>query len=317
VDSDSRSAPRPTRVFSEALHVKKRDGDTETRRHGDKSRRAAASPRPRVPLITLLTDFGNSDYFVGAVKGAILTVNPAARIVDITHEIPAHDVETGAFTLMAVSSSFPAGTIHLAVVDPGVGSARRPILIRVCEQYFVGPDNGIFSYVCENPGNTAPEVFHLNKAEYFRQPLSSTFNGRDLFAPVAAALSNGIQPDKLGTRVTDYVRLRAITPEVSRNGEIKARIIHIDRFGNCVTNITSADLSAEMIAAGAMLRVNGNIVKSFRDFFAQETGRRDKLFAIWGSAGFLEIVAANKSAAKLLKAKRGDSVVVSKRNLRR
>jgi S-adenosylmethionine hydrolase len=292
--------------------VKKRDGDTATRRHGDKSLSVAALPRPQVPLITLLTDFGNSDYFVGAVKGAILTVNPAARIIDITHEIPAHDIETGAFTLLAVSSSFPADTIHLAVIDPGVGSARRPILICVGGQYFVGPDNGIFSYVCETPDNTAPEVFHLDKPEYFRQPVSSTFNGRDLFAPVAAALSNGIRPDKLGTRGSDYVRLPTLKPEVSRNGEVQARIIHIDRFGNCVTNITSADLSAETITAGAVLRVNGKTVKSFRDFFAQESASRQKLFAIWGSAGFLEIAAANQSAAKLLKAKRGDSVVVGK-----
>ncbi len=203
------------------------------------------------------------------LKAAILTINPAARIVDITHEIPAHDVEQAAFTLLAVCPTFPSGTIHLAVVDPGVGSSRRPLLIRTREQYFVGPDNGIFSYVCETPESGAVEVFHLNQAKYFRQPVSQTFNGRDIFAPVAAALSNGIQPEQLGTRIPDYIRLPSIAPEVSQKGEIKGRIIHIDRFGNCVTNISQAELSAEMIAAGAKLSVRGKIVKSYQKFLCR------------------------------------------------
>ncbi|MBC8029725.1 MAG: SAM-dependent chlorinase/fluorinase [Pyrinomonadaceae bacterium] len=293
--------------------MKNRSGDTATRGHGDKtpSPRLSASPRPRVPLITLLTDFGTADYFVGSVKGVILTVNPIARIVDITHETPAHDVEAAAFTLLAACSSFPAGTIHVAVVDPGVGSARRSLLIRTRQQYFVGPDNGIFSYICEG-AHPAPEVFHLNNARYFRQPVSQTFHGRDVFAPVAAALSTGIGPDELGTRITDYTRLPSIAPQVSRSGEIKARIIHIDRFGNCVTNITPAELPAEIIAGGVNLRVNGKTVKAFRDFFSEEAGSRAQLFGIWGSAGFLEIAVANKSAAKLLKAKRGDEVTVAR-----
>ncbi len=283
-----------------------------TRRLDDKtsSSRVAASPRTGVPIITLLTDFGMTDYFVGAVKGAILTVNPEARIVDITHEIPPHDIENGAFTLLAACSSFPVGTIHVAVVDPGVGSSRRSLLIKTRQQYFVGPDNGIFSYVCDSASDT-PEVFHLNNRAYFREPVSKTFNGRDVFAAVAAALSNRVEPGKLGTRITDYVRLPSLAPLTSRNGDLQARIIHIDRFGNCVTNITPALLTAELIAAGAKLRVNGKLVNSFKDFFAQKTGSRDQIFGIWGSAGFLEIAAANKSAARLLKAKRGDAVIVS------
>lgn len=280
-----------------------------TRRLDETSSRVAASPRPSVPIITLLTDFGTTDYFVGAVKGAILTVNPEARIVDITHEIPPHDIENGAFTLLAACSTFPAGTIHVAVVDPGVGSSRRSLLIKTRRQYFVGPDNGIFSYVCDRSGDT-PEVFQLNNRAFFREPVSQTFNGRDVFAPVAAALSKGVGPDRLGIKLKDYVRLPSLTPLISRNGSVKARIIHIDRFGNCVTNITPALLTAEMIAAGAKLRVNGKLVKSFKDFFAEKTGSRDQIFGVWGSAGFLEIAAANKSAAKLLRAKRGDAVVV-------
>lgn len=282
-----------------------------TRRHGEKRPSlVAASSRHRVPLITLLTDFGTADYFVGAVKGAILTINPDACIIDITHEIPPLDVECAAFTLLASCSAFPEGTIHVAVVDPGVGSERRGILIQTRRQYFIGPDNGIFSYVCDQSDKVPIEVFHLDNPRYFRQPVSKTFHGRDVFAPVAAALSTGVKPDELGTRITDYIRLPSITPQVSRNGEIKGRIIHIDRFGNCVTNITPAVLTPEMIGAGAKLRLKGRTVTSFRNFFADDTAGREQLFGIWGSAGFLEIAAANKSAAKLLKARRGDEVTV-------
>ena len=287
-----------------------------TRRHGDKtpSPRGSASPRLRFPLITLLSDFGTSDYFVAAVKGVILSSNPDARIVNITHDIPPQDIEAAAFTLLAACSSFPAGTIHVAVVDPGVGSERRAILIETGEQFFVGPDNGIFSYICERQMKLRRPVgiFHLTNAKYFRHPVSATFNARDVFAPVAAALSRSVKPATLGTRIADFVRLAPLHPEMSRDGTIKARIIHIDRFGNCVTNITRDELTAKLIDGGAKLGLKGKWVKSFRNHFAEETGSRDKVFGIWGSAGFLEIAASNDSAAKLLKVKRGDAVVVSR-----
>ena len=259
------------------------------------------------PIITLLTDFGTADYFFGAVKGAILTVNPEARIVDITHDVPSHDIESAAFTLLAGYSAFPAGTVHVAVVDPGVGSSRRGIVVRTGGHLFVGPDNGIFSYVME--GVEESEVFHLDQSRFFRQPVSQTFNGRDVFAPVAAALSNGNKLEELGTRITDCVRLPPLKP-TSASGDINARIIHIDRFGNCVTNISRQELSSEMISAGIELQINGMTVKQFRNFFAEEVGGAERLFAIWGSAGFLEIAAMNDSAANLLKAKRGDMVAM-------
>lgn len=276
-------------------------------------RRVSTSPSRRIPLITLLTDFGTSDYFVSAVKGVILSSNPRARIVDITHDIPPQDVEAAAFTLLAAYSSFAAGTIHVAVVDPGVGSSRRPILIQTSDRFFVGPDNGIFSYVCDQQLKlgTPPQIFHLTNQQYFRHPVSATFNGRDVFAPVAAALSHGIEPAALGSQVTDMVRLSPLHPEISRDGRIKARIIHIDHFGNCVTNITQEELSAGMIGRGAKLQISGKQVKSFRNYFAEQTGSRDKVFAVWGSAGFLEIAASNDSAARLLKGRRGDPVIVT------
>ena len=260
----------------------------------------------------MLTDFGTADYFVAAVKGVILDSNPTANIVDITHDIPPGDIEAAAFTLLAACSSFPSGTIHVAVVDPGVGSARKPILIRLGEQFFIGPDNGIFSYVCESKESlgVSAELFHLTNTEYFRHPVSATFHGRDVFAPVAAALSTGVKPARLGASISNIVRLPPLRPTITRDGSLRARIIHIDRFGNCVTNITQNDLTAKMIAADATLRLKGQSVKSFRNYFAEEAAGKGKVFGIWGSAGFLEIAAANASAAKLLKARRGDAVTI-------
>ena len=302
-----------------------RQGDGETGRRGEKkSRRPAGShrgrksprhpvtpsPGPRVPVITLLTDFGSADYFVGAVKGAILSISPDACIVDITHEIPPQDIAAGAFTLLAAYGSFPAGTIHLCVVDPGVGSARRPVLVSAGEQLFVGPDNGVFSYIIER--ESGARVFHVTNQKYFRASVSATFHGRDVFAPVAAALSTGVKPAGFGEEIHDYARLASLSPKSLRNGDLRARIIHIDRFGNCITNLTPADLTPRMIEGGARLKVNGKEIKTFRRFFSEGGGNQP--FAVWGSAGFLELAAKNRSAARLLKAKRGDMVQVSVRS---
>jgi S-adenosylmethionine hydrolase len=241
------------------------------------------------PVITLLTDFGTVDYFVGAVKGAILSVNPGAVIVDITHEIPPQDIETGAFTLLAAYQTFPAGTIHVAVVDPGVGSERRPLIVSANEQFFVGPDNGLFSYIYDR--EPSHRTFHVTTNRYFRPSVSSTFHGRDIFAPVAAALSNGVAPEELGMLIDDEVRLPSL--------ETPLRIIHIDRFGNCITNITR-DLSPGEIV------VKGKTISEIRQFYGEGDDR--SLFAIWGSAGFLEISVNGGSAAKVLGAARGDEI---------
>jgi S-adenosyl-L-methionine hydrolase (adenosine-forming) len=247
-------------------------------------------------LITLLTDFGTADYFVGAVKGAILSVNPEALIVDITHEIPPQDVETGAFTLMAAYRTFPPGTIHVAVVDPGVGSSRRPIIVSANDQFFVGPDNGLFTFIYER--EPSHQAFHVTAEKYFRPKVSTTFHGRDIFAPVAGALSNGVKPNKLGSVIDDAVRLN-----YSRQPEI----IHIDHFGNCVTNISREAFEGKI----ASLKINGKTIRSFRNFYGEESGR--DIFAIWGSAGFLEISVNGGSAAKRLQAKRGDEVFLTQR----
>lgn len=240
--------------------------------------------------ITLLTDFGTADYFAGAMKGVILSINPQAVIADVTHEIPAQDVAAGAFTLLAAYDTFPEGTIHVAVVDPGVGSARRPIVVSAGGHLFVGPDNGLFTHIYDSQPSF--QAFHITASQYFRQPVSTTFHGRDVFAPVAAVLSTGVEASSLGPRISDVVRLSIpVTPA----------IIHIDRFGNLITNITR-----DVLPARASLLVNGKLITAFRSFFGE--GGSDEPFGIWGSAGFLEIAVNGGSAAEYLDVKRGDQV---------
>ena len=253
-------------------------------------------------VITLLTDFGTADYFVGAMKGAILSVNPLAIIADITHEVPPQDIESAAFMLLAAYKTFPGGTVHVAVVDPGVGSARRPIIVKGGKQFFVGPDNGIFTYIYDR--EPSHQTFHVTAEKYFRKPASTTFHGRDIFAPVAATLSKGVKVEAFGPKISDEVRLEnSLVPEVT-NGRVKGRIIHIDRFGNCVTNITPDVLGGE----GVRLDINGKTIRKFSDFYADESGGRNELFVIWGSAGFLEVSVNGGSAADELGAKTGDRI---------
>ena len=246
-----------------------------------------------LPVITLLTDFGTADYFVGAIKGAILSVSPTVVIADITHEIPAQDIEAGAFMLLAAYETFPAATIHVAVVDPGVGSARRPIIVVANEQFFVGPDNGIFSYICDR--EPSHRVFHVTAEKYLRSNPSSTFHGRDIFAPIAAALSIGVTPEELGPEINDQVRLPSL--------ETPLRIIHIDRFGNCVTNIKREVFEGKVKS----VLINGKTINTLRNFYGEAVSG-EEIFAIWGSAGLLEISVNGGSAAQVLSAKRGDEV---------
>jgi S-adenosylmethionine hydrolase len=198
------------------------------------------------------------------------------------------------------------------VVDPGVGSARRAIVVSAGSHYFVGPDNGLFSYVLDSV--PSPQTFHLTAREYFRESPSSTFHGRDVFAPVAAALSKGVKPEKFGPQIEDEVRLAPLAPMKQNDGKVEGRIIHIDRFGNCITNLTRADLPK---SSQPQLLVKRRVIKTFRQFFADErgakpgSGSKPELFAIWGSAGFLELAINGGSAAALLKAKRGDAVIAS------
>jgi S-adenosylmethionine hydrolase len=254
-----------------------------------------------VPIITLLTDFGYHDYFVGAMKGVILSINPGVTVVDISHEIPPQDIEAAAFNLLCCYKSFPQGTVHVAVIDPGVGSDRKPIVIECAGQFFVGPDNGIFSWICER--ENAWRAIQLTNEEFFGPSVSRTFHGRDIFAPVAAALSKGALLREFGEPLTDIVRMDSIEPTVNRDS-IEGRVIHIDRFGNCVTNLTPKNCPSP-----SKLIINGVVITSFRRFFAEGDGGEGELFGVIGSAGFLEIAAQNDSAAKMLKTKRSQRVV--------
>src|SRR5262249_428359 len=225
-------------------------------------------------------------YFAAAMKGVILAINPAAQIVDITHQIPPQDIRAAAFNLLSVYDDFPDGTIHVAVVDPGVGSNRRAILIECAGQFFVGPDNGIFSWVCQRDGSS--RAFHIVKEAFFRQPVSATFHGRDIFAPVAAALSNGTLPEEFGPTINDPVQLESVNATAKGNGIWEAKVIYVDRFGNCITNLTR-----ENFAGGGMgsLAIKGHEIRSFRKYFAYGPEGPDELFCLFGSAGFLEVAA--------------------------
>ncbi len=259
-------------------------------------------PSSPKPIITLLTDFGSQDYFAAAMKGVILSINPVAQIVDITHEIPPQDIHAAAFNLLATYKDFPANTIHVAVVDPGVGSSRMAVLIECAGQFFVGPDNGIFSWICDREGSY--RAFHLTNEKFFRHPVSTTFHGRDIFASVAAALSNGVAPGEFGPVIKNLIHLDSLRAKILSDGAIEASIIYIDCFGNCITSLTREMLGGDL--SRVKLVVSDREITSFRRYYRE--AEEHEVFCVIGSAGFLEIVAANRSAAAILAARRGQIV---------
>lgn len=253
--------------------------------------------------IALLTDFGTADYFVGAMKGAILSINENARIVDITHEIAAQNISQAAFTLRACCKNFPPRTIFTIVVDPGVGSHRRAIAVEKDEYFFVAPDNGLLSFIFEDEKDF--RVFELTNERFFAENVSRTFHGRDIFAPVAAHLSNGIRAGEFGAEIKDFVSFKTSKPENISPEEIEAEIIHIDRFGNLITNLEAQDLPGKFA-----VELNGKTINNLRKFFAE--AETNEVFMILGSANFLEIAANQNSAADLLKARIGQTIRLRK-----
>lgn len=255
-------------------------------------------------MITLLTDFGTTDYFVPAVKSVIHSLCPQVAMVDLTHDIEAQDVLGAAFTLAACYQNFPTGTIHLAVVDPGVGSDRRAIVVEAKRQYFVGPDNGIFSFVYAREKSC--RVFELTQKEFFRQPVSPTFHGRDVFAPIAAWLAKGITPEAVGVEIFDPITCHLPVPEQKENGCV-GQIIHIDHFGNCITNLTLAELAYHSITPKTRLHLAGLSIHRFGTHFS-EAPDSDEVQAYLGSAGYWEIALWQNSAARTLAVRRGDVI---------
>lgn len=254
-------------------------------------------------IIALLTDFGTRDHFTGAMKGAILSINKKAQIVDITHEIPPQDIQSASFTLRACYRDFPAKTIFTAIVDPGVGSDRRAILVETANYYFIAPDNGLLSFIFNE--DKPFRVFELANDTYSKHPVSDTFHGRDIFAPAAAHLSNGVKPDEFGNELKDFVSFEERKPRKISDNRIEAEIIHIDRFGNLISNLKKDDLPD-----GFTIVINETRISKIRQFFAESN--KSELFMILGSAGFLEIAAFQDSAAKLLNVKAPQKFLLEK-----
>jgi S-adenosyl-L-methionine hydrolase (adenosine-forming) len=252
-------------------------------------------------LITLTTDFGLRDPFVGIMKGVILSINPDARLVDVTHEVESFDVLEGALTLAQSYRHFPPGTIHVVVVDPGVGSERRPILVSTSDAAFIGPDNGVFTLIYER--ESAFEVRQIVSEQYFRRPVSQTFHGRDIFAPVAAWLGRGTAADRFGPVITDYVRIDPPRAERAGEGLVLGSVLRVDKFGNLMTSFRPGDLPS---AASLRLRIHDRLVTRLVTSYA--AGSEGEVFAIVGSAGLVEIAVCQASAASMLGAGKGDAV---------
>jgi len=248
-------------------------------------------------VITLLSDFGLRDWFVPSMKGVILGITPHARIVDVTHEIPAQDVQAGAFVLAAAARAFPKGTIHVAVVDPGVGSSRRAIAVHTGAAIFLGPDNGLLSLAV--PDGRGIEMRSLENERYFRQPVSRTFHGRDVFAPVAAHLAKGVKFDSLGPKVASIQRLAARV-SIASPGEVRGEIIYVDRFGNLISNITAGQVRA---VPGAQVTVGKRRVSPVRRSYSDVLPGR--AVAVLNSLDLLEIGVRDGDAARAWRARCG------------
>lgn len=260
------------------------------------------------PIITLTTDFGLNDHFVGAMKGVILEIEPAAQIIDISHAVQPFDILDGALTVSQAYSYFPSGTVHLVIVDPGVGTARRPIILTGDRHLFVAPDNGVLSLIYDREQRIS--VRHVTAEHYFLQPRSNTFHGRDIFSPVAAYLSKAVDPDRFGEEVTDYVRFAAPRPKPVDEKTLRGTVLKVDRFGNLITNITPNDVPGLFAATSRAFKIvlgKGQVTRICANY---AEGAPGEMFGILGSMGFLEIATNRGSAFQLLGAGKGSEVSV-------
>jgi hypothetical protein len=263
-------------------------------------------------IITLLTDFGTEDTYVGVMKGVITSICPSAQVIDLTHQVPPQDIATGAFLLDVSVDYFPEGTIHVAVVDPGVGTARKPLALRTAKAFFVGPDNGIFTLVLQR--QKLLQAICLDNPRYHLSTVSSTFHGRDIFAPVAAHIACGVSVEELGTPIHRLQRLPLPRIRVDWEG-IRATIVHIDRFGNAISNLSRAEYEAwrirwdvkEPAVQVAASNTTLPIVSTYGDV------PRGKPVALFGSSERLEIAVNGGSAALALALRRGDTIKVLRR----
>ena len=273
------------------------------------------SESPRI--ITLTTDFGTSDTYVGIMKGVILSINPNVQIVDLIHAIPPQDIYEAAFSIYTAHSYFPKGTIHVIVVDPGVGSDRQAIVSRTDSAFFVCPDNGVLSYLLQNIGNEGGQLMSsvaIQNSAYYLPEVSNTFHGRDIFAPVAAHLSLGVSLEDIGPPVQTLVQLPIQVPELT-DGVLTGQIVKIDRFGNAITNISETAIARlKSASTGGIstyeIRVGSVRLHRFNRAYA-ESGV-GKPLAIIGSSGLLEIAINGGNAKEDLGIKWGDPVVIQR-----
>jgi hypothetical protein len=254
-------------------------------------------------IITLTTDLGSKDNYVGIMKGVILSINPNATIVDITHQISPGNIKEAAYNIKTAYRYFPPNTVHIIVVDPGVGTKRKILLLETPTSYFICPDNGILTYILKD--FLYYKLFHVTNSHYFLEPLSNTFHGRDIMAPVGAHLSKGIEASCFGPEIQDIITLQEKEPQQTSFNTLKGKIIYCDHFGNLVTNITKDHIPNQK--EFEIIVKNEKIDKISSSYLDVEEGN---LLAIWGSAGFLEISISCGNAKERLNAKVGDTILI-------
>jgi S-adenosylmethionine hydrolase len=261
---------------------------------------------PAQRLITFTTDFGVNDHYVGTMKGVIYQINPAAQIVDICNGVNSFDILDGALTIAQAYRYYPADTVHMVIVDPGVGSARRPLLVTTTKHIFLAPDNGVLSLVYEREERLS--VRHITAEHYFLQPLSSTFHGRDVFAAVAGWMSKGVEVAKFGDEITDFVRFGAPKPKPVNDKLLKGIVLKADRFGNLITNFTAHDVPQIFGENPPPFKIviGKHEITKLKNNYAQ--GVPGELFGIMGSMGYLEISANRAAATKVIGVDKGTEV---------
>ncbi len=248
----------------------------------------------RRPIVTLTTDFGHADHFAGVMKGVILGICPAAEIVDISHDVEPFAIAEGAFLVAQAYRYFPAKTVHVAVVDPGVGSARRPILVEMAGQYFVGPDNGVLTMAYSGKPHKAR---HITAEKYFLQPASRTFHGRDIFAPVAAHLAAGSRLASFGKLIDDHLKVAFEKPQQTSRRAWTGTVLHVDRFGNLITNFHVEDFP-DFEKRPFEISIGTRKLHRLASHYSEPDA--GEIFLVKGSSGYFEVSANQASAAKLL-----------------
>jgi S-adenosylmethionine hydrolase len=263
------------------------------------------------PVITLTTDFGLKDSFVRLMKGVILGINPNAIVIDITHDISRHNIFEAAQVISMSYKYFPPTTIHIVVVDPGVGSSRRPILVTTEDHYFIGPDNGVFTAIYDSSHNHFFKVIEINATHYYRQMSGFTFHGRDIFAPIAAHLSKGTESRVFGDQIENLTRISIPKPVISENAVIQGEIVCIDKFGNAISNITPDDMArlAPLEDKNKFKILFNNNEISMVTYYAES--QDENLHGIINSFGHLEIFVYRSSVAENFNIKIGDTISVS------